>query len=151
MMKKVIKLKKGKNITTIIVLIIIATLGLILISNISKSNGKLEKITYKQINEKLDNKEDFILIVSRTDCSHCISYKPKIEQIAKKYNIIIYYIDFDEENKKEKFLEEFNLDGSTPITMFIRDGKETSVLNRLEGDLEEEKVIERLKKMKFIK
>ena len=150
-MKKVIKLKKGKNITIIIILILIATLGIVLISNQSTSNGRLEKITYKKINEKLDNKEDFVLIVSRTDCSHCISYKPKVEQIAKKYNITVYYIDFDTEKKKEKFLKEFNLDGSTPITLFIRDGKETSVLNRLEGDLEEEKVIERFKKMKFIK
>ena len=150
MMKKVVKLKKTKNIIIIVILILIATLGIIFISS-KTANGKLEKINYKTVKEKMSKKEDFVLIVSRTDCSHCISYKPKVKQIAEDYNLTIYYIDYDDEKNKDKFLEEFNLDGSTPITLFIKNGKQTSVLNRLEGDLETEKVIERLKKMNFIK
>lgn len=150
MMKKVVKLKKTKNIIIIVILILIATLGIIFISS-KTTNGKLEKINYKTVKEKMSKKEDFVLIVSRTDCSHCISYKPKVKQIAEDYNLTIYYIDYDDEKNKDKFLEEFNLDGSTPITLFIKNGKQTSVLNRLEGDLETDKVIERLKKMNFIK
>ena len=150
MMKKVVKLKKTKNIIIIVILILIATLGIIFISS-KTANGKLEKINYKTVKEKMSKKEDFVLIVSRTDCSHCISYKPKVKQIAEDYNLTIYYIDYDDEKNKDKFLEEFNLDGSTPITLFIKNGKQTSVLNRLEGDLETDKVIERLKKMNFIK
>ena len=149
-MKKVVKLKKTKNIIIIVILILIATLGIIFISS-KTANGKLEKINYKTVKEKMSKKEDFVLIVSRTDCSHCISYKPKVKQIAEDYNLTIYYIDYDDEKNKDKFLEEFNLDGSTPITLFIKNGKQTSVLNRLEGDLETDKVIERLKKMNFIK
>ena len=144
-------MKKRKSIIIVSSLIIISIIGIVLISNITSSNGTLKKISYKELTKKTNNKEDFVLIVSRTDCSHCMSYKPKVKQIAKDYNLIIYYIDFDEEKNKEKFLNEYNLDGSTPITIFIKDGKETSLLNRLEGDLEEEKVIERLKKMGFIK
>ena len=150
MMKKVVKLKKTKNIIIIVILILIATLGIIFISS-KTTNGKLEKINYKTVKEKMNKKDDFVLIVSRTDCSHCISYKPKVKQIAEDYNLTIYYIDYDDEKNKDKFLEEFNLDGSTPITLFIKNGKQTSVLNRLEGDLETDKVIERLKKMNFIK
>ena len=144
-------MKKRRNIIIVISLIIISIAGIVLISNITASNGTLQKINYKELTKKINNKENFVLIVSRTDCSHCMSYKPKVKQIAKDYNLIIYYIDFDEEKNKEKFLKEYNLDGSTPITLFIKNGKETSLLNRLEGDLEEEKVIERLKKMGFIK
>ena len=143
-------MKKTKNIIIIVILILIATLGIIFISS-KTANGKLEKINYKTVKEKMSKKEDFVLIVSRTDCSHCISYKPKVKQIAEDYNLTIYYIDYDDEKNKDKFLEEFNLDGSTPITLFIKNGKQTSVLNRLEGDLETDKVIERLKKMNFIK
>ena len=143
-------MKKTKNIIIIVILILIATLGIIFISS-KTTNGKLEKINYKTVKEKMSKKEDFVLIVSRTDCSHCISYKPKVKQIAEDYNLTIYYIDYDDEKNKDKFLEEFNLDGSTPITLFIKNGKQTSVLNRLEGDLETDKVIERLKKMNFIK
>ena len=144
-------MKKRKNIIIVSSLILISIIGIVLISSITASNGTLKKINYKELTKKINNKENFVLIVSRTDCSHCMSYKPKVNQIAKDNNLIIYYIDFDEEKNKDKFLKEYNLDGSTPITLFIKNGKETSLLNRLEGDLEEEKVIERLKKMGFIK
>ena len=37
------------------------------------------------------------------------------------------------------------------MTLFINNGKETSILRRLEGDVEKDKIIERMKEMKFIK
>ena len=151
MMNKVIYMKKKNGLFIGIIIVFILILGFLIINNILNKEGELKKITYNEIKEKINNKEDFVLIVSRTTCSHCISYKPKVEQIAKKEKIIIYYIDYDEEKNQEKLLTELNLDGSTPITLFIKDGKETSVLNRLEGDLESDKVTERLKKMGFIK
>ncbi len=150
-MNKVIYMKKKNGLFIGIIIVFILILGFLIINNILNKEGELKKITYNEIKEKINNKEDFVLIVSRTTCSHCISYKPKVEQIAKKEKIIIYYIDYDEEKNQEKLLTELNLDGSTPITLFIKDGKETSVLNRLEGDLESDKVTERLKKMGFIK
>ena len=147
-------MKKNKNgIIAIIVIITLITSFLILNQlNIKNNQGGLFKIDYTTLQEKIDNSETFALIVSRSNCSHCITYKPKVEQIAKKNNIKIYYIDYDEEDetKINKFFEEYNLDGSTPITMFIKEGKETSVLNRLEGDVDREQIIERLKKMSLI-
>ena len=144
-------LKKNKNITIGIIIILIILLGIILLAT-SKKEGKLLEISYKEIKEKVNNKENMILIVSRSTCSHCMEYKPKVEQIARKNSIIVYYIDYDNETKEneEKFLQEFNLDGSTPITLFIKEGKETSILKRLEGDVEKEKIIERFKEMEFI-
>ena len=144
-------MKKKNNLFIGIIIIFILIICFLLLNNITNQKGELKKITYKEISEKVKNKDDFVLVVSRSNCSHCISYKPKVNEIAKNNNIIIYYIDYDEENNKDKFLKEFNLDGSTPITLFIKNGKETSVLNRLEGDLDSEKVIEKLKKMNFIK
>lgn len=144
-------MKKKNSLFIGIIIIFILILGFLIINNILNKEGELKKITYNEIKQKINNKEDFVLIVSRTTCSHCISYKPKVEQIAKKEGLIIYYIDYDEEKNQEKLLNELNLDGSTPITLFFKNGKETSVLNRLEGDLESNKVTERLKKMGFIK
>ena len=144
-------MKKKNNLFIGIIIIFILIICFLLLNNITNQKGELKKITYKEISEKVKNKDDFVLVVSRSNCSHCISYKPKVNEIAKNNNIIIYYIDYDEENNKDKFIKEFNLDGSTPITLFIKNGKETSVLNRLEGDLDSEKIIEKLKKMNFIK
>ena len=148
-------MKQKNYIFYLCIIIFILIMGILITSYIINKNttGELKKITYKELVKKEENEEDLVLIISRTNCSHCIEYKPKVETIAKKYNIIIYYLDFDEETESDtkELLNNFNLDGSTPITLFIKDGKETSVLKRLEGDVEKENVIERLKEMEFIK
>ena len=147
-------MKKKKNGITIIASIILLIGSFLILNylNMKNNQGGLFKIDYTTIKEKINNNDEFALIVSRSDCSHCISYKPKVEQIAKKNNIKVYYIDYDDEKKKDidTFFEEFNLDGSTPITIFIKDGQETSVLNRLEGDVDKDQIIERFKKMNLI-
>ena len=142
-----------KNIILILSIILLISIITFLIINNNQPKGSLTEITYKDIKEKIKNKEDFILIVSRSTCSHCATYKPKIKTITKKNNLNIYYIDYDYESKtnQDKLLDELDLDGSTPITMFFKNGKETSLMDRLNGDLSETKVIDKLKKMGFIK
>ena len=146
-------MKDKSNLITGILILIIIIISILLINNQNKKTGELKQITYKQILQKVEKKEDFILIVSKSNCSHCMSYKPKVEIIAKDYNITVYYIDFDKEKEKDtdEFLKEFKLDGSTPMTLFIKDGKETSILKRLEGDVESNKIINRFKEMGFLK
>ena len=50
----------------------------------------------------------------------------------------------------KRFLKEFKLNGATPLTLFFENGKEKSILNRIEGDLSSKIVIEKMKKMGFI-
>ena len=118
--------------------IIILVLALSVFLNFNKSEGndkKLEKVTLAEV-------------------AHTIFYAPQYVAIEKgyfkDYGIDIYYIDYDKDSSKEEFLDDFDLDGSTPITLFINDGKEKSLLNRLEGDISKEKAIEKFKKMGFI-
>ena len=146
-------MKKKNIIITIIILIIITTIFFILINNNQNNNKRLIELTYDEIIEKTNNKDDFILVFTHSTCSHCVTYKPKLKEIANDYNIYVYYINLDSDTIKDrnKFLKEFNLSGATPITIFIKDGKEVSLLNRLEGDLPTKKVVERFKKMGFIK
>lgn len=145
-------MKKNNNILYIIVIITIIIIALIAINILTNSKeGKLISLDYNEIKEKVKNKEDFILIVSQSTCSHCVEYKPILERIANKNKINIYYIDYDKSDNKEEFLEEFDLDGSTPITLFFNEGKEKSILNRINGTVSEKKALEKFKKMGFIK
>lgn len=147
---------KNKNneifITLIIVFIIIVSI-LLIINILSPKEGELISLNYKEIQEKVSKKESFILVVSQSTCSHCALYKPKLKLIAKDYKINIYYIDYDKEKEttQKEFLKSYNLDGSTPITLFIKNGKQESITQRLEGDVSKEKAIEKFKKMGFIK
>lgn len=144
-------MKKNNKLFGIAIVFLIIIMALLLINYINTpKEGNLISIKYKDIKEKINNKDSFILVVSQSTCSHCASYKPKLELIAKDYGIDIYYIDYDKDSSKEEFLDDFDLDGSTPITLFINDGKEKSLLNRLEGDISKEKAIEKFKKMGFI-
>lgn len=144
-------MKKNNKLFGIAIVFLIIIMALLFINYINTpKEGNLISIKYKEIKEKINNKDSFILVVSQSTCSHCASYKPKLELIAKDYGIDIYYIDYDKDSSKEEFLDDFDLDGSTPITLFINDGKEKSLLNRLEGDISKEKAIEKFKKMGFI-
>lgn len=146
------KQKNNKIFICLIIIFVIIIAILTIINITTPKEGTLNSITYKEIENKITQKESFILVVSKSTCSHCATYKPKLTLIAKEYGIDIFYIDYDKETEENqnKFLKEFNLDGSTPITLFIKKGKETSLLDRLEGDVSKTKAIEKFKKMGFI-
>ncbi len=143
-----------KNKIVYIALILFVVIIVLLLVNYANTPkpGSFIQLDYKGVTKKADNKDRFILVVSKSTCSHCATYKPKIEAIVKEYGIDVYYIDYDteDESTQKEFLEKFNLDGATPMTLFFEDGKEKSVLNRIEGDLSSEKVIATFKKMGFI-
>ena len=145
------KSKKLLIISSIILVIMVAT---VTIYNLKYTKALpdsigLKEITYKEIVKKKENEDNFILIVSRSNCSHCTSYKPKVEKVTKENRITVYYIDTDTLSNKDEFLNEFNLDGATPITLFFKNGKET-ILNRIEGDTSPKKIKDQFKKMGFI-
>ena len=148
-------MKKNNNnlLASISIFIIIIVASLLIISILNPNKGNLIGLNYKEINNKIKNKDSFILVVSQSTCSHCAEYKPKLESIAKKYKIDIYYIDYDLEtkNNRNKFLNSFKLDGSTPITIFIKKGEMTNLFDRIEGDVSKESAIKKFKKLGFIK
>lgn len=141
---------KKKNIIICIILLII---GFSIGYSIFTIDNNLVKLNYNEIIEKLDNKETFILCISRTTCIHCNNYKPKLKKVASKYNIKIYYTNVDNYTKKEleDFSSRISFDGSTPVTLFIKDGEEKTTATRIEGDVSVNKIIDKLKKNSFIK
>ena len=74
-------MKNKSNIFYIIIVIAIILIAFILIATINNNKNKasLINLTYKQIEEKIDNKDSFILVVSQSTCTHCATYKPKLE------------------------------------------------------------------------
>ena len=143
-------MKKKKYLLIASILIVI--LGIIIGYFLFSMNDNLVRLSYDEIMEKIDNKESFTLCISRTTCSHCNVYKPKLRKVANKYDIKIYYTDVDKYSKND--LKDFNskisFDGGTPTTLFIKDGKEKTTATRIEGDVSIEKIVDKLKKNGFI-
>ena len=144
-------MNKKNIILGIILFILIIGIFLVLTTN-NDTKARLIELDYEEVLEKMDNEDDFILVITQSTCSHCATYKPKLKEISKSYEIDIFYINIDlmGRDNEEKFLKDSNLSGATPTTIFIKEGTESSVLNRMEGDVTVKKAIEKFKKMGFI-
>ena len=143
-------MKKKKYLLIASILIVI--LGIIIGYFLFSMNDNLVRLSYDEIMEKIDNKESFILCISRTTCSHCNVYKPKLRKVANKYDIKIYYTDVDKYSKNDlkNFSSKISFDGGTPTTLFIKNGEEKTTATRIEGDVSIEKIVDKLKKNGFI-
>lgn len=115
------------------------------------ANSYLKQLKYDEVMEKIQNKESFILVVSQTTCLHCKEYKPVFKKILKKNKLTAYYIEYDLLSKEEKkeFVKYINFD-STPVTVFLKNGEESTTANRIVGAREEEYIIGKLKSNGYI-
>lgn len=134
------------------ILIIAFIIGIIVWYSTSIYNKNFIELSYDEILEKVNNKDDFILCVSASECTHCKSYKPKLKKISNDYNVKIYYTDIDkfDDNDYDEFKNKFSFDGGTPTTIFFKEGEEKTTATRIEGDISIEKTIDKLKKNGFI-
>ena len=109
------------------------------------------EISFNDIMEKIENKDDVVLLISQTTCSHCISYKPKLKDVANKYKLNIYYIEVDllNEDEAKELKSKISYTG-TPVTVFLKNGEEKTAANRINGDASKDKIVKKLKNNGFI-
>ncbi len=149
-------MKKKIGLIIGIVIVILAVIGLIYAAiTLNKKNDSLEdrlvSLTYSELEKKINNKENFILVITQTDCSHCIEYKPVLEQVLLDYNLTAYEIDQKKisSEEKNKLKDIANISG-TPTTVFIVNGEERQTADRIVGSASRSKIIDRLKAMGYI-
>ncbi len=138
-------MKKLKYILAIFVIAILFT-------GCSSSKGSLSSISYSSLKEKLENKETFFFVVVRQGCQFCEKFLPTVEDVVNEYDLEGYSLDLSTLTQDElnEFDKDYNVSG-TPTTIFITDGKEGSVLQRLVGNQSADKLIQKLKSNGFIK
>ena len=113
--------------------------------------NNLKTVSFNELNKKLENGESFFFEVVQDGCSHCANFTPKLKEVLNEYDVIGYQLnltDLTEENYKT-FNSMFDVDG-TPTTIFIVNGKEVSLLQRIDGNVSKEKIISKLKTNKYI-
>ena len=108
-------------------------------------------ISLDEVYEKLGQKDSFILTIGSASCSHCASFKPKMETVIKLHQVEVFYIDVSKlsEDDYKEFIQRMNFTG-TPTTIFFEDGKETAMSNRIEGDKDIEVIEAKMRKMGYI-
>lgn len=122
---------------------------IVMLSGCGKSYMK--KISYNEYKDLITNKETFILEIMRTDCSACINFKPKIEEVAKEYKIEVKYINTDDLTDEEyKNLEIDTGITGTPTVIFYNDGIEKTKSSRINGSVSIDRIISKFKTNGFI-
>lgn len=118
----------------------------------SNDNEYLKDISYKELNEKIENKDSFILEVVQTGCSNCTAFTPKFKSVLEDYEITAYQMNITNlsESDSKKFLDDYDVDG-TPTILFFVDGKDSGKMKRLEGNQDKSVIISKLTKAGYIK
>ena len=109
-------------------------------------NSPITEIEYKVFNEKLTNKDNFILEVVQTGCSNCSNFTPTLESVLNEYDLTAFSINITNMTEKDrnKFLDDYGIDG-TPVVLFFKNGRETSTLKRIVGNQDADTVVSKLK------
>ena len=151
------KIKSG-DIFLIVGLAIVVVLGFLLMGEkeaeptyelpltLSGEAG-LHELSYQEYQEKIDNKEDFVVILERATCSHCVTYMPIAEDFAEENELPMYYVDtdtftadeWDDFEKSISYLKKAKGKWGTPTTV-VQSGYTT--VDYVVGVTEEEELIE---------
>lgn len=149
-------MKKKQIIIGVVVVLVIAALcaSVFFLAKTMEEDESSEhfiELTYKELEKKLDNKESFIFVVTRTNCQFCEMYKPTFRETVEEYKITTYFVNTAKFSKKEykEFHSRFNVP-TTPQTLFITNGEETTVANRIVGNKPKYQIIDRLKSLGYI-
>lgn len=134
-----------KKKTLLLILLIILTSG----CNKIKS---YDEIDYEEYSNMIDKKEDFILYVGSSECSHCKDFTPTLKSTIKKYQLDIKYIDVSKLNEKEYLIvkNKTKIQG-TPTIVFIHKGiVDSGAVNKVQGAVSSQQLIDKLKDKGYI-
>ena len=145
MVVKIMKKKIYLIILGILILLLIVSLGILYIRKKEEENTLVYNITMTELEEKISNKDTFILIMTQTGCVHCQSYLPTVRKVSREYAVPFYILNRAELTKEEyKRLNDIANISGTPATIFFTEGEEKTTLNRLTGNIEKSRLVERL-------
>lgn len=148
---------KFKNNWYLYIIIILAVLlGVFLVYKFAFSDKqaetKLVNITVKDLENKVENKEDFILVITQTGCSHCKQYLPELDRTLKDMNLEASVLNISDLKEEEKVsLAKIANFSGTPTTLFFTEGTEKTSLNRIVGYASKAKIKERLESLGYNK
>ena len=130
--------------------IFVIVLSLIVITGCGKKG--ITEIKFSDLEKSLNNNKTFILEIVQDGCSNCEAFTPKFNRILKKNGLSSKQINLTNltEEEKNKLDSLYNITG-TPTVIFIEKGKEKAITNRIIGNVSEERVITKLKKVGYIK
>ncbi len=112
---------------------------------------KIIPLTVSELEQKINNKDTFMLVISQTGCSHCEQYLPELDRALSEVNLNAYELNITGLNETNtNTLAKYVSYSGTPTTIFFTNGVEKTTLNRIIGYTSKAKILERLKSLGFV-
>lgn len=108
----------------------------------------LKEITVKEVKEKIDKKESFILYTKQTDCEHCKAFTPRFASALKEFKqeaFVVNLTNLSDEDKQE--YEKLTGVEGTPTVLFYKDGAKSLIT--IDGEQPKERIKSKLKSAGF--
>ena len=130
---------------------LLITILLVLLVGCSKSTyNEPVTIGYSDFEAKINSKESFVLFMWQEGCSHCEMFKPTLNDVIKKYDILVYSINLSElEDKEYSKIENKTFIKGTPTMVYVKEGVVQS--NKLVGNKKQVEVVNFFEKYDVIK
>ena len=99
----------------------------------------VKKIPLSEVQEKINNKEDFILFIGRESCPYCQKFAPKLAVAIQKTNQTVYYLDNDSKERKEitSFAHDMNVKTVPNLSSFKKGSKENYLTKGSKSSIDE--------------
>ncbi|MBQ8471959.1 MAG: hypothetical protein IJ501_00480 [Bacilli bacterium] len=130
--------------------ILLITTILLLASACSSNN--LKKLSFEKLNEKLENKDSFVLYLTNED-EYGTTLKNTLTSVSKENDLKTFYVNLDKlsDSELDSLNEKFTFEDEN-IILFIKDGSESTVLSRVDDPyISHDKLTNELKNQGFIK
>lgn len=119
--------------------ILLTLISFIVIGCTSNDDSLFYKNSYAyEIRESIENKDDFVFIISASTCSHCEEFKPIAEAVANELNVLVVYTDYDLDKMDDirNLFTDYELDiQGTPTSFVVIDGQ---LVHKIEGSISED-------------
>ena len=156
------KKKEKKKVKTSDLLLIIGVVAVVIIGLLAMKGEKakpnytlplslegesgLQLLSYADYQTKIDNKESFVVVLSRESCSHCANFIPVAKEFASEQKVPMYYVDTDTFSQEEwttfeksnTFLTKSKGNWGTPTTVVLA-GNEA--VDYIEGETTKENLL----------
>lgn len=130
--------KKSIIIVSILSVILLALISLLVIEKLPKQEAIR---TVENFDKYFNSKETKVIYYASSNCGYCSLETPILKSISQDYNVDYLYIDSIKltSEQRKAVLEKLDIEGSTPTTVVVRNGK---ILNTQVGYLEGTEYVE---------
>lgn len=108
----------------------------------------LKEITLKEVKEKIDKKDSFILYTKQTDCEHCKVFTPRFASVLKEFKqeaFVVNLANLSDEDRQE--YEKLTGVEGTPTVFFYKDGAKSLIT--IDGEQSKDRIKSKLKSAGF--